>query len=222
MKILNWNIERLKRPAFKEAVLAIIDSYDADIIVLTETSAQINPGNSYNSVQTFALSSFHDGIKYKEGENRVTLFSKYPIIQTHKTYDDYTSVCADVATTLGPLRIYATITGVFGGIGERFKQDILGQMSDFKTLLYDCPTCIIGDLNTTFSGYTYPSHAARNTLIDYFDKKKMTNITAPIADNVDHIILSIDYLGSAKILTSVFNEGKKLSDHIGICVEIDF
>ena len=219
MKILTWNVERLKK--FKnQNLINIINSYDADIIVLTETSSEIDLNNNYNCVSTTELPLNHDGIVYKANENRTTIWTKYEVINQTETFDNYTSICAQVKTEFGNLNIYATIIGVFGGKGERFKNDLKLHLDDFQKLNSNEMNCIIGDLNTTFSGFTYPSNDARNTLNETFESLKMKNLTAEIPNNVDHIILSEAFLGNKIIETQIWNLDKKLSDHIGICIAI--
>ena len=46
MKILTYNLERLKHN--KQAILSQIESFDADIIVLTETSSALQLNDTYN------------------------------------------------------------------------------------------------------------------------------------------------------------------------------
>lgn len=94
MKILTFNLERLKHS--KQKILSEIESFDADIIVLTETSNQLQLNDSYNAISTESLPEFFDNIKYKTGENRTTIWTKYPILQNHKTYDSFTSVCSEI------------------------------------------------------------------------------------------------------------------------------
>lgn len=77
MKILTWNLERPRKA--NQEVLEVLAKYDADIIVLTETNGAINPGEDYTSYATTPLLKGHDGIDYKEGENRTTLWTKYPV-----------------------------------------------------------------------------------------------------------------------------------------------
>ena len=74
--------------------------------------------------------------------------------------------------------------------------------------------------NDFFFGYTYPSHKARNSLNAAFEKLKMENLTIEIPENVDHIVISKEFLRSKKTEIEVFNQDKKLSDHIGICITI--
>ena len=219
MKIVTWNIERLPFSK-KENITAVLAKFDADIIILTETKEVLDYGRNMHKTSTILLPNFYDGQQYSAGENRVTLLSKYPIAKTYVTKDAYTSICADVLTPIGPLRIYGTITGVFGGIGNRFISDLEGQLEDFDSLLAGSNCCIAGDLNTFFSGYAYPSHKARNVFNYSFQKLNLKNLTADLKDNVDHIIISESFIKDRKIKISIFNEDKSLSDHIGICAEI--
>lgn len=41
-----------------------------------------------------------------------------------------------------------------------------------------------------------------------------------ITDNVDHIVLSHNFMKSKKINIETWNLDKKLSDHIGICIHL--
>ena len=48
----------------------------------------------------------------------------------------------------------------------------------------------------------------------------MENLTSEIPQNVDHIVISKEFLKNKKTEIVVFNFDKKLSDHIGICVTV--
>ncbi|WP_318640199.1 hypothetical protein [Flavobacterium ardleyense] len=48
----------------------------------------------------------------------------------------------------------------------------------------------------------------------------MKNLTSEISENVDHIVISNEFLNEKKTAVEIFNLDKKLSDHIGICVTI--
>lgn len=219
MKIITWNLERPKKA--NQAILDKLAEYNADIIILTETNTVINPGKEYASIETKTLLLGHDGVKYQSGENRTTIWTKYKIVEEHKTFDSYTAVCAQIETQNGSLNVYGTIIGVFGGIGERFKSDLENQLLDYENLSSEKPLCIIGDLNVTFSGRVYPSHEARNKLNNAFEKLKLINVTAAIENNVDHIVVSKDFIKNKKVTIETWNHDKKLSDHIGICLSIE-
>lgn len=219
MKILTWNIERLKTLSNKEKIISLLQSYDADILVLTETSELIKLPRIFYKISSSPLPELHDGIKYNNDENRVTIWSRYPL-KPVETSDMYTTVCADIETDLGSLRVFGTIIGVFGGRGKRFKDDLEVQLVDYDKLLSDKNSCIIGDLNTTFSGFVYPSYTARQIIVKCFKKMNLINLTASIPNNVDHIAISEELITSRNIEITLFNEDKALSDHIGICITI--
>ena len=219
MKILTWNIERPK--IANQLILDKLAEYNADILILTETNVIINPGKEYISIASETLTKGHDGINYHAGENRTTIWTRYKIVSQHKTYDNCTAVCAQIETPHGSLNIYATIIGVFGGIGERFKTDLENHLLDFEMLSSENSLCIVGDLNVTFSGRVYPSHDARNKLNAAFEKLKLKNLTSEIENNVDHIVLSKDFIQNKKVTIETWNHDKRLSDHIGICVTIE-
>lgn len=219
MKILTWNIERPKKS--NQLIIDKLAEYNADIVVLTETNTLINPDTEYSSIETETLIKGYDGIDYRVGENRTAIWTKYKTIEQHKTYDNYTSVCAQIETPYGSLNVYATIIGVFGGLGERFKSDLKNQLSDLEKLSSENPLCIVGDLNVTFSGRVYPSHDARNRLNAAFEKLKLINLTSEMENNIDHIILSKDFIQNKKVTIETWNHDKILSDHIGICLTIE-
>ena len=219
MKILTWNVQRLEKKENKK-ILAKLYEFGADIIVLTETSSILNLGENYNCISTETLTENYDNVNYKVGEKRTTIWSKYNFINHFETFDNYTSICSEIETEFGILKVYGTIIGIFGGIGKRFESDLMGQLSDFENFEAEESNCIIGDLNVYFTGYAYPSHYARNILNKTFEKLKMENLTSEIAENVDHIIISKEFIKNKKTKIETWNLDKKLSDHIGICLTI--
>lgn len=219
MKIATWNLERLIKNK-NQVILDELIEIDADILILTETNSQIHLDN-YNCISTEKLPPLFDGIKYKIGENRTIIWTKYKTTTQHKTFDNFTSVCTDIETPFGLLTVYATIIGVFGGKNQRFENDLQGQLNDFERIFIDKQICISGDFNITFSGYVYPSYKAREQLNTIFNKFQLTNTTATIADNIDHIVLSTDFLKDRKQSIEIWNTDKKLSDHFGICLTIE-
>ncbi|MBF8455750.1 endonuclease/exonuclease/phosphatase family protein [Kaistella sp. G5-32] len=218
MKILTWNLERPKDG--NPLILNKLKEVNADVLILTETNIAIHPGSEYSCVSTEILPPDFDGIKYASGENRTTVWSKYNIKEKYETYDDFTSVSAAIKVEETILNVYGTIIGVFGGKGERFKTDLESQLLDFDKFSSGNFTCIAGDFNVMFSGFAYPSHDARNKLNSIFQKLNLINLTSQIENNVDHIVISKDFIAGKEIKIETWNEDKTLSDHIGICIEI--
>ncbi|MDB5227900.1 MAG: Endonuclease/Exonuclease/phosphatase family protein [Bacteroidota bacterium] len=218
MKIAAWNLERLVKNK-NHPIIDKISEVNPDILTLTETNSIIYPDN-YTCVSTEILPPVYDGIKYKAGENRTSIFTKYKTGIQYKTTDGFTSVCTDIETPFGIITVYGTIIGVFGGRGQRFQTDLNQNLQDFEKLFTNKQICIAGDFNVAFTGYPYPSHKARQTLNEVFKKYNLTNVTEKITDNVDHIILSNDFIKNKTVKIETWNEDKKLSDHIGICVQL--
>ena len=219
MKILTWNVKRLEKKE-NEKILAKLCEFGADIIVLTETSSILNLGENYNCVSTETLTENYDNVNYKVGENRTSIWTKYKFVNHFQTFDNYTSICSEIETEFGILKVYGTIIGIFGGIGKRFESDLIGQLKDFENFEAEKSNCIIGDLNVFFSDYAYPSHYARNILNETFEKLKMENLTKEITENVDHIIISKEFIKNKITEIEIWNLEKTLSDHIGICLTI--
>ena len=85
MKIVTWNLERLKKRK-NQQILDKLADINADILVLTETSSKIHLDN-YNCVSTDPLPTYFDNTPYDLGENRVSIWTKYKTATRHKTFD---------------------------------------------------------------------------------------------------------------------------------------
>lgn len=218
MKIATWNLERGIKNKSAE-IIQILRELRADILVLTETVSDIHPDNCFCE-STIPIPGEYDGVDYKAGENRVSIYSKYPIVALYPTYDPYTSVCVDLKTPSGVLTVYGTIIGVFGNRQPRFNEDMLGVFEDLEKLRTKKYLCVAGDLNTTFSGQTYPSQEARNSMLEMIATHDLRSPSAEIENNVDHIFLSSAYCRNYELKTHTWNTDKKLSDHIGVSLQL--
>ena len=92
------------------------------------------------------------------------------------------------------------------------------QSLDFENLSGNI--CIAGDFNIALSGFAYPSHKARNEINETLEKLNLKCLTSEIMDNVDHIAISKSYFKNSGTSIEIWNEDKKLSDHIGICITL--
>ncbi len=213
MRIATWNLERLIKRKNKLVLNKLVE-INADILVLTETNSIIQLDN-YTCISTDILPTDFDNIKYVAGENRVSILTRYKATTRHKTFDSFTTVCTDIETPFGLLTVYGSIIGVFANRQPRFDNDLNGQLTDFEKIFPGRHVCFAGDLNITFSGRSWPSKKARQILVEAFDKFGLTNTTANIADTVDHIVLSKDFLKNKHLEIETWNTDKKLSDHVG-------
>lgn len=217
MKIATWNIERLQKRKNKEIIQAI-KQIQADILILTEASDLIDLSDDYpfNS-KTILLQNSNNN--YRTDERRVFIYSKYPISQTIKTYDERTSCCAEIETPFGNLIIYGTIIGIYGNRRKCFLEDLEKQLIDINKISQSTNFCLAGDLNISFSDNYYFTTIGREKLNDVFSKNNLINVTKDIPQNIDHIIISANFNKNAICKTTTWNHDKQLSDHIGVCVE---
>jgi hypothetical protein len=213
MKIATWNLERLEKRKNQLIIEKLIE-IDADILILTETNACIQLDN-YTCISTELLPNGFDNTKYEVGENRVSILTKHKTTNRHETYDSYTTVCADIETPDGTLTVYGSIIGFLGNRQPYFDKDLYGQVADFERLFANRQICYAGDLNTTFLGRVWPSKKAKQTLVDSFEKYKLTNTTASIEGTVDHIVLSTSFIENKQLEIETWNHDKKFSDHVG-------
>lgn len=220
MKIATWNVERLK---CKNRISQIIDECNkvsADIFVLTETDRQLKLDYKY-AYETSALNE-SCGISYKHTENRVTIFTNYPCVRLHPTYDLKTAICVELATENGNILVYGTIIGIFGNRHPTFTPDLKMQMDDVKRLanLAD-GFCICGDFNCSFADNYYFTKDARRTILDTFEENNIRLMTKTQPKCIDHIAVSNYIVGNGCITVKEWNIDKTLSDHKGVSVTFD-
>ncbi|MCG2793653.1 MAG: endonuclease/exonuclease/phosphatase family protein [Weeksellaceae bacterium] len=220
MKILSWNIERLKINENDELdfIKNLILSENPDLIFLTETNLTIDFGTEYFSLHSRELPDFHDGQKYVAKENRVSIFSKYPFTEIIKTYDEYTAISGKIDTKLGELTLYGSIIGSFGGRGFYFENDLENQKNEIRKLKGNI--CYSGDFNVAFSGWKYPSIKVIDETKSFFENENLEIITKENADCAIHIVMNNDFLRKKTVKSKMIKIDRKISDHNAVICEI--
>ncbi len=86
MRIATWNLELPNKSEMQrlDALASQMKSVNADVWILTETSSLASPGKDFVPVATEAIQG---EIKYAEGENRTTIWSRLPIIEVIRCQD---------------------------------------------------------------------------------------------------------------------------------------
>lgn len=219
MVIATWNVERLKHKANLDAIIRECERPQADILVLTETDEQVRPAYRY-CFQTPRLEEIQPEF-YKAKENRVSIFTNYPCVRQHPTYDPYTAICVELEAERGNLLVYGTIIGIFGNRHPSFQPDLLEQVADFRRLAAGgASLCICGDLNCSFSDNYYYTKAGRDALLRSFEENRMRILTEAQSRCIDHIAVSSRFVESCDFQVQEWNLDKALSDHKGISVRI--
>ena len=191
--------------------------------MLTETSSLIDLSQTYPYTwQTTELIQDNTIPKnyYKPKENRVTIWSKYPGGNRVDTFNNSTAICQEIITPTGNLLVYGTIIGVHGNRKETFKLDLNLQLKDFDKLYQMGNFCIAGDLNISFSDEYYYTKEGRQLLYESFERNKMDILTTDIKENIDHIVISQEFIGGKDTIIHTWNDDKKMSDHIGVMVDV--
>jgi len=218
MKIATWNIDRLKSLSKSSGIIRNLKEIDADILILTEYNKLLHLPYYQYKVETNKI--LDNQYNYKETETRVAIFSKFPIRQIFKTYDNQTSCCAEFETDFGNLIVYGTIVGIVGNSDKNFKADLIKQTEDIESLSKLGSFCYSGDLNISFSDNYYFTQFGREKFLESFRNNRLTNLTGNLKENIDHIIISEDFIKNLNHEISEWNTSKNLSDHKGVLLEL--
>ncbi len=218
MRIATWNVERLKHIADLDKILSACQSIAADILVLTETDQRLHPDYRF-CYATPTLTQ--QPINYAPTENRVSIYTNYPCVRQHPTYDAKTSICVELETECGNILVYGTIIGIYGNRHPSFMEDLKHQADDFLRLSKIADgLCVCGDFNCSFADNYYFTKAGRSSLLEVFEKAGLRLLTEKQPECIDHIAVSERLVSDKVILVEEWNIDKKLSDHKGIAVEI--
>lgn len=220
MTIATWNVERLKHYQDLGDILLACNRAQADILVLTETDDRVRPDYPY-CFHTLPPAELQPEW-YKPTEKRVSVFTRYPCIRQHTTYDPYTSICVELETEQGSLLVYGTIIGIYGNRHPSFQEDLLRQCEDFMRLSEGQNNlCICGDWNCSFGDNYYFTRFGRDCLLQTLSKSKIRLLTALQAQCIDHIAISERFFDGTEMHIEEWNHEKRLSDHKGILVRFD-
>ena len=217
MKIATWNVERLRRKKLLGEILHSIDEVNTDILALTETDQRLRPKNRF-CYETPRMAICQPDI-YAPTENRISIYTNYPCIRQHSTYDENTAVCVELETEKGNLIVYGTIIGIYGNRHQTFLPDLMKQMDDLRRLSkLGAAVCFCGDFNCSFADNYYFTAAGRVAILNGLMDCNLSLLTENQPECIDHIALTAGFAGSAEVKIAEWNQAKTLSDHKGIVV----
>lgn len=219
MKIATWNVERLKHKAHLNTIKAECERVGADVFVLTETDQRLRPDFKF-CYETPLLAAIQPDY-YAPTENRVSIYTNYPCVRQHETYNAATSLCVELETERGNLLIYGTIIGIYGNRHPSFKEDLRRQADDVSRLsrLGD-GFCICGDFNCSFSDNYYFTKLGRSILVETCDQNDIRLLTGIVPECIDHVAITAEFVGNSSVHIEEWNLDKYLSDHKGIAVTL--
>lgn len=233
LKIATWNVKRPKIKGWlnNPVIINKIQDINADIWVFTETNSIINPGDVYSSVASTAIDNYHTS-----GESCVTIWSRYPIKEQLPTFDPTLTVCVEIASPIGSLLVYGSIIpwaheGVLekeAKVWQRHYESINDHSEDWYKFSHNLPICAAGDFNECLNKpFQYGTTKGRELLKNALERSNLKCVTASeeIGYNIDHICLSSGWAAKVSKVDKwqAYNaNGKPVSDHQGISIEIDF
>lgn len=218
LKIATWNVARITNKNKLNSIYKEIQNIDADILILTEYNQILDLSSYQFTTETEQLPK--EPFDYSETERSVAIFSKFPIKRIFETYDKQIACCSEIETPFGDLIVYGTIVGEIGNRDKNFIPELEKQQKDLIKLCKLGNICYAGDLNMSFSDNYYFTNVGREKFLKSFTNNKLQNTTEYVKENIDHIVISKDFLANYSIKTSEWNLSKELSDHKGVCVEL--
>lgn len=210
MRIATWNLERPKARSLEKnkALQARMRAVDADIWILTETNACVSPGSDYQCVQSKPI----DGPEYyAPGENRTTIWSRFPIKRSLETHDPETAVCVELEHAGISMLIYGTILP-YHAAGTKYRyrhegtvvvgrkcwqlhyESIKRHAAEWRQLREEFPAhslCVGGDLNQNRDGRRwYGTKQGREDLGKALAEANLTCETAGTVESIEGGILN--------------------------------
>lgn len=242
MRIANWNVNHARESWRRSALEAEMREIDADVWVLTETHERLDPGCGNKCVAHSARSE-----ELKDGESWVSIWSRLPLIEERPTTDKTFSAAAVLKLRDGsPLTVFGTVLpwrgrswkGNPSADAVAFEAALRCQQADWALATRDPrnAVCVAGDFNQDLSTKHYywsrkAYHLIRAALADSGLVAATADPTDPVrqltgnaAACIDHICLSRSLTSKAlaqSLAWSPTADGKTLSDHHGIYVDVD-
>lgn len=252
IRVATWNLERPKINGWKKHPLIRekIREIDADIWILTETNASIEPTSLRDPMAGFVSLASLPVTYHSLGESCSTIWSRFGIKRSIRTYDGETSVCAVIDAPLGSLLIYGTIITYHGDKGptnnskpwvEHDKE--IGRHGDdwyrIQKQFPQVPLIVAGDFNQTRDqSRSYCSPRGIELLDEQLRRNKMASLTdedfgasgklttSPWSKtgprhNIEHICVTEEIFDVQQVgAWDHFDGDQKLSDHNGVFVDL--
>ncbi len=243
MRIATWNLERPSLRSWKRLPRqrARMAEAAADIWILTETRASIEPGDGFHGLHTPP----HPLRRPDEDERWVSIWSRWPLHPTDLPADPRGAVSAIVQSPDGPLVIYGTVLPWANEKGDDgtarmwqvHYEQIERQGAEWQTLRQrypELPLVVAGDFNQDRDGSGwYGTHHGRQLLTDALEHADLACVTAENvvatgkldeAHLVDHIAISRRWADEADVHLHCWErtdtDGTRLSDHPTVAIDL--
>ena len=245
LRIATWNVERPKPrgwkipPAQRERMAEV----NADIWVLTETHLDHQPADEHTHC---AFSPAHPS-RRPDHERWVGIWSRWPMTElADPPAHPRGSLAVQVTTPWGPVIVYGTVLawanerhfddGQPARMWEVHNAEVRRQVSEWAGIANrhrGVPFVVAGDFNQDRDGSGwYGSAKARHAVTEGLEAAGLECVTAfdAVAEGrlanshlIDHICISWNWahLSTIELFERTDAQGRRLSDHPTVAVEID-
>jgi hypothetical protein len=237
MRIGTWNVEYAAGGEKNDRRLRRLREMDCDLWVLTETHDDLDLGHGYHAVSTTHRVTGRAGARW------TSIWSRFPIMKAVLVEDSNRTVAALIESPLGPLVVYGTVLPWHTDLGPKGNAEawsehhriVPRQGQEWATLRAAYPQAalvVAGDFNMNLGGrHHYGTAAGREMLRAGLRGAALVCITeterVPVGLShapIDHICLSEQLAPQARVAEAwegTDAERVRLSDHIGLVVEIE-
>ena len=246
LRVATWNLDRsgIRKKSRITDQLKILNSLEADILILTETHDSITPDKHPHHASSKRELGYHE-----PGESCVAIWSRFELKMVTNTCEDpYLTVCAEIhdPVEFGNIIVYGTII-TYGGDGvreklakhwERHRAAVKLQTAEWKVLRQRYPNhlmIVAGDFNENLNQKRwYGVKDAKAAIKEGLASADMLCPTAAeditlLFGNGELSRCTVDHICVSKRQGDVCSvrgwegssEGVSLSDHNGVLVDIE-
>lgn len=249
MRIGTWNLDHaraLTRDTGRSALrdedrVDLIDRFDSDVVVLTETHDRIRPSPS-------DFTAVHSNPRpfCPEGERWTTIWTRLPVMRVLRTNDPLRTVAAIVEHASGPVLVFGTVLPWHADVGDgrmepsprnwaEHRRVVAEQTAEWRSLAEANPgarIAIAGDWNTDLlagsglESYTYGLVAETDLLLSTAADLRLEVPTRHVPDPgpqrdwlIDHVAVT-SAATSVESAAAVDRDAIDLSDHPFVSVDV--
>jgi endonuclease/exonuclease/phosphatase family metal-dependent hydrolase len=234
MRIGTWNVEYGRGLERNERRRALMESYDADVWVLTESHDSLSPGPEYQPVHSAQRPQASNPTQVVDGSRWVSIWTRLPILSVETDLADPKRTAACLVELGGcRLVVFGTVLPWYRDTecptGMAAELERQGPNWSGLATAHGAYCCVAGDFNVNIGGdHYYGSKASKAAVAEQLNKTGLTAVTgydrAGRSDLIDHIALSNDLAPATKVVCifdPIDDKPGKLSDHRGVVVDVD-
>jgi len=238
MKIATWNVAYARGKKANQRRRAVLDEVNADVWILTETHADLAPGNGYTPFSSQERINIVNR-SVVSGSSWVTIWARDALRPRRlQVTDEMRTAACSLETNRGPFWAFGTVLPWYTDRErDSVAVEVVRQRKDWLRFRSEIGPlgCVAGDFNVDLGGgrHYYGSKESKLAVQDSLDALDLVAVTdfrhtKSVQTNyglIDHIAVSssISSLGHPPhIWAKTDEQGEYLSDHQGVAVDLRF